>query len=379
MRSTALLLCLLTTVASAQQQTSAPSDSEFNPYPAPPAPPLVSAPPEPAPEPTPTEVPPAHVAPATPPPPAPTVAPAPSPAPAPLSTGPAESPRERAKRYGRSSAGSGGSTLIVTEVLTGIVGGAMLGSAYDISDVEGVGTDAFTGAVTGALALGTLGAVYQYFVPVGRYEGMLVSGAATTGFIAGLTLSNTHDLNSRETALLTLATTQVGVAGVLLLTSGPGDVSAGDAALVGASSLYACVLTGLFEYILADQQHRKFQFSPVLLAPALGMALGGLLAMPLELESHHVVQIAGIPLSVGMATLWVGSRVTDGSTAARTTVIAIGATLALTTLAYALSEPPPAQELARASTVQAIPVPVVMSAGRQDEALAAGPGLLVRF
>src|SRR5689334_4494789 len=94
MRSIAILLSLVATVASAQQPDA--------PTAPPPPPPLAPAPTE------------------------------PPPPPRAGATGPSESPGERAIRYSRFSAGPGGSLLAFTEVVSGIVTGAMLGHSYDI-------------------------------------------------------------------------------------------------------------------------------------------------------------------------------------------------------------------------------------------------------
>lgn len=392
MKSLVLLLCLVATTASAQQ-SEAPRDSEFAPFPGPPAaPPLVSAPAE-APTNTPPQTAPSQGtwgAPSesanAPPDESAQVAPAPpaaAPRAVPGSVGPAESPGQRAMRYSRASSNLGGGTLIVTEALSGIVGGAMLGSSRGGLGLGG--GSAFTSATLGGFALGSLGALYQYFIPVGRHEGLLTAGAATTGFIAALALSSDYKLDSGGRALFTVAASQVGVATVLLATSGQGDVSDGDMALVGMSSVYACVFASLIEYLHADHLGQSYSFTPMLVAPAVGMAIGGLLSIPMELDMNDVVEAGGLPLSVGLMTLWIGSRFASGPALARATLISVGTTLLITSLAIGLAaEPHPpltasAHTSATAGQVEAVPVPVVMTAGLKGDALAAGPGLFVRF
>ncbi|XXF75389.1 hypothetical protein P2318_20220 [Myxococcaceae bacterium GXIMD 01537] len=358
MRILALLLCLLATLARAQQSETT-DDAGFEPYPAPP--PLVPAD-------APTAPPPARPSVTRPLPPAPPPAPASS----------AARPRER--RHSRFHAGEGGSTLILTQWLAGAASGAMLGAAGDGPDRDG-NSDALTGAMMGGLTLGAASALYQYFVPVEHNESLLAAGAASTGFMAGLTLAAEYDLGDRDRALLTLATTQAGVISVLALSSGEGDVSAGDAALVGMSSVYTFVFTGLIEYLHAKNANTTMRATPLLLAPAVGMALGGLLALPFEPELSEVVAIGGFPLTMGLLTLWIGPNLADGPTVARVTLAAVATTLGLAILATAISDDHASGSgrTASADTIQALPIPVLTSAGARGEAIAAGPGLLMRF
>lgn len=380
MRFPLLLLCLITTVAQAQQ-ADAPPDSEFAPYPqaapAPPPPPLVTAPeesraPEPADAPR-TSAPVLAEEPRTP--------PADVATRAPPDSKPVPPPASKQARSSRPSVNAGGATLIVTEVLTGLVGGALVGSAYSQLDAsEGGGNGPYTGAMLGGLALGTASVLYQHHVPVGRNEALLAAGAATTGLMASLTLSDVGALEARERAFLSFASTQLGVGTVLLLTSGGNDVSSGDAALVAMSSLYGGVVTSLFQYLHASQNRRDFNFNPVLLAPAVGMALGGLLALPLELTPREVLQVGALPLAVGVTILWLGVPLAEGPTVAKAMLVGMGATFVLSTLAVALSsDATPSTDTAHASSVQALPVPVVMPAGVRNDALAVGPGLQLIF
>jgi hypothetical protein len=401
MRSLILLLGLAATVAGAQQpETAASSQEALSPPPLPSAPdepewatpPSFDTPPavEAAPAPTPPEVAPA---------PDPTpreVAPAPSPrpagsrrspppgavrAPAPAYVGPAEPAAKRALRYSRLSAGEGGSLVVLTEAMGGLVTGAMLGDSYD---AEGGRADgAYAGAMLGALTLGAAGTLYQYFVPVRRNESLLAAGAATLGFTAGVSAANAWGMDSRERALLSLVTSQVGVASVLLLTSGGGDVSSGDSALMGMMSFYALLSTGLLEYIGARQSGERFRYAPVLVAPAAGMLLGGLLAIPLEVSPASIRDITLFPLGMGGLALLIGSRLdVSQATVAKTVAGTVGGTFALTLLLTVLASDVPTQQDLRAdagSGLQAVPVPVVVPAGRDNRSLAAGPGLFMRF
>jgi hypothetical protein len=342
--------------------------------------PLPVARPEAAQTPVPT---PREVEPAPTPAPARSQAPAPGAvrAPAPACIGPAEPASKRALRYSRLSAGEGGSLVVLTEAMGGLVTGAMLGGSYD---GEGGRADgAYAGAMLGALTLGAAGTLYQYFVPVRRNESLLAAGAATLGFTAGVSAANAWDMDSRQRALLSLVTSQVGVASVLLLTSGGEDVSSGDTALMGMMSFYALLSTSLVEYIGARQSGERFRYAPVLIAPAAGMLLGGLLAIPLEVSPSSIRDITVFPLGMGALALLVGSRLdVSQATVAKTVAGTVGGTFALTVLLTVLSSDVPTQQDLRAearSGPQAVPVPVVMPAGRDNRSLAAGPGLFMRF
>ncbi|MFP2933225.1 hypothetical protein ACLESO_50385, partial [Pyxidicoccus sp. 3LG] len=283
-------------------------------------------------------------------------------------------------RYSRLSAAAGGPTLVLSEAVGGMVLGAMLGSSYD--DPNGRSDNAYTGAMLGALTLGTASTLYQYFVPVRRNEALLAAGAATLGFTAGVSAANGWDLDSRRRALLALTTSQVGVASVLLLTAGGEDVSSGDTGLVGMTTLYAFLTTGLVEYIGARQTGEDYRFTPLLIAPAAGMLLGGLLAIPLELSPSSLRDATVFPVGMGLAALLVGSRLdVSDATVAKTVLGTMAGTFAITVLLNALApEGPTQQDRLRADGgFQPVPVPVVVPAGRGNNAVAAGPGLFMRF
>ncbi|WP_224240157.1 hypothetical protein [Hyalangium gracile] len=345
MRSIALLLSLVATIASAQQ----PDAPVTEPSP-PPPPPLTPAPTEPAPPPMPA---------------------------GPTATGPAESPGERAVRYSRFSAGSGGPLLAFTEVMSGIVSGAMLGHSYDEEQEDDNENNAYTGAVIGGLTLGTISTLYQYYVPVHRNESFLVSGAAASSFVAGLAIGRDADLSLRDTAWLTLGATQLGIITVLAVTHGGGDVSTGDAALVGMVSLYALTLTGLTQGIIDTSGSGDMSYMPTFVAPAVGMALGGLLTIPLEMDPGRVVKLTLVPLGVGTTMLWLGSILADGTTVPLTSLAGVVTSFALTYLLTSDPGVPTEKDSLRRADFQAAPVPVVLAT--KDGSLAGGAGLFVRF
>jgi hypothetical protein len=290
--------------------------------------------------------------------------------------GPVEPASERALRYSRFSAGAGGPMLIFTEVLSGLVTGAMVGHA------SGSDNGAYVGAVLTGLTLATGAAVYQYYVPVERMESLLAVGGAATGFLAGLGYSVEQDASDRTRAITTLLTTQAGVIAVLASTIGAGDVSAGDASLVGMSSIYAFALTALAQVSTkAANPDRDLNLTPSLLAPAIGMAVGGLLTLPLELSPVRVLKLTVIPLGVGATLLLVGTALADGPAVPLTAMGGVVATFVITWLATTEPIPgaPPTRREMQPQLENIVPMPVVVSAGRRGESLGAGPGLLLRF
>jgi hypothetical protein len=284
-------------------------------------------------------------------------------------------------RYSRFSAGPGGPLLAFTEVISGIVSGAMLGHSYDKDDLDDDReNNAYTGAVVGGLLLGTASTLYQYYTPVERNEAFLVSGAATAGFIAGLAFGLDRDLSNRDTAWLTLGTTQLGVISVLAFTHGGGDVSTGDASVVGMVSLYALTLTALTQRIIDESGSGDMSYLPTAMAPALGLALGGLLATQVDMDPGRVVKLTLVPIGVGLSMLWLGSILADGTTVPLTALAGVVTSFALTYLLTSDPGVPTEREGSRRlSSVQAMPVPVVMAVGHDKSSVAAGPGLFVSF
>jgi hypothetical protein len=291
-----------------------------------------------------------------------------------------ETASERADRYSRFSSGSGGMLLVFTELISGLTTGALLGHTVESEN------GAYVGGVLGALSLGTAAAVYQYYVPVERNESLLSAGGAALGFLAGFGYGSEHGLGSRDRAIAALLTTQAGIIGVLAATAGPGDVSDGDASLVGMTALYAFVFTGLIQSTVAlgDEGEEDTDLSPTLIAPALGMALGGALAIPFELSANRVFKLTALPLGVGAALLLAGTALANGPAVPLSAMGGIAATFVITLLAT--DEPPtpyppsePRRRLRSPEAFQAAPVPVLMRSGKRGESLTAGPGLLLRF
>lgn len=314
--------------------------------------------------------------PPTPPPPPPSVSPR-------AYDGPAESPSERAWRYSRFSSGQGGLLLIFTELISGLTTGGLYGNSLDTTN----GT--YLGAVIGGLTLGTAAAIYQYYVPVERNESLLAAGGAALGFLAGFGAAYEQGATPQQRALTSLLTTQLGIVAVMAATYGPGDVSEGDAGLVGMTALYAFVVTGLTQAAVhLSNKDSTLNLTPTFIAPAIGMALGGLLAIPFELAPRRVFRLTVVPLAVGAVMLGAGALLANGPAVPLSALGGVAATFVITLLATANDQPtpyPPSRVGRRdwrsvgSNTVQAIPVPVVMRSGVRGESLTAGPGMLLRF
>ncbi|MBM7112088.1 hypothetical protein [Archangium primigenium] len=321
------------------------------------------------------------------PPPAMEQAPAPQPqyVPAPPSQGPVETPGERAERYSRYSrfsSGEGGLLLIFTELISGTVTGSFYGHAL------GKTNGAYVGGVVTGLTLGTAAALYQYYVPVERNEAALAATGAALGFLAGFGYGTQAKLSDKSRAVTTLLTTQLGIIGVLAATSSVGDVSDGDTSLVAMSALYAFVLTGLTQatFYLADDDRGRINLAPSLVAPLVGMGIGGLLAVPFELRPSRVFKLTAVPLGVGAILLVVGTALADGPAVPLTAMGGVVASFVITALATAddYTDYPPSRtgrrlRSQRGQAFKAMPVPVFMRAGERGDSLTAGPGMLLRF
>ena len=252
----------------------------------------------------------------------------------------------------------------------------MLGGAYD---TDGKNSNAYSGAMISGLALGTAGTLYQYFVPVQRRESMLAATASVVGMMGGIAVANGNGMNDRDRALLALVTSQAGMFATLLLTAGGEDVSGEDLGLMTVTSSYAFLFTGLLEFISHAETRRGYNFAPVLLAPAVGLALGGLLAIPLELSAGRLLLISLVPLIPAGMALTLAAPLSGNATTGRVVLTTLSASFVLTALVAVFTYEPPAKERTSTSAVRLTPVPVVLAAGRDNRSIAAGPGVFASF
>jgi hypothetical protein len=294
----------------------------------------------------------------------------------PPGTGPAESAGTRAQRYSRFSAGPAGPSIAVAEVLLGVAGGAILGNAFD---TEGKTNHLYTGAMLGGLMLGTGGIVYQYFFPVERRESLLATTAALAGLAGGIAYANNQGLNDQGRAMLALITSQAGMFTSLLITSGGRDLSGADYWLISITAVYATLFASLIELIHDAENPGGYNFAPMLMAPAIGMALGGLLAIPIEMNGVGIAILSSAPIVVSGMAFGMAAALSGNATTGKVGLVALSASFVVSAMAIAFTYAPPPQERAFASTVQIAPVPVVLAAGRGNTGLAAGPGLWIQF
>jgi hypothetical protein len=281
-------------------------------------------------------------------------------------------------RYSRFSAGPGGPAVVVTEVLLGLIGGSVLGSAYDTS---GGTNNLYTGAMVGGLTLGTAGILYQYFRPVERSEALFASLLSLSAMVGGIGFSNDRGLSDPARGIVALACSQVGLFTTLALTSGGMGISGSDMGLISLTSFYSVLIAGLVEFINdAEDSVRGYNFAPMLMAPTIGMVLGGLLSIPLELNGVGFAVLWSVPIMASGMAIALSAPLSGNATTGKVVLITLTSSLGLTALITALTSsvaPAPARE--SASAPKLTPVPVVLAAGRRNTGLAVGPGVAIQF
>lgn len=275
------------------------------------------------------------------------------------------------KRHSRFSAGPGGTLLIFTETLTGLVTGGLVGASY-VSGARSSAQGGYFGALSGGVLLGGISAMYQYYVPVGRVTSGLAALGSVVGALAGVGFG--LGLRFDHPAPITwsvLVGSQLGVAATLAATYGMADISGEDLGLIGMSTLYATVLT-LLGYALIGLAPDW----PLAMAPAAGMAIGGLLATQFDLETGRALRLTALPLGIGMVLFYLGATwAGDARLAAATTLVGIGIAFGLT-LMFTTEEAP---EVAMAEPTRIFATPVILAAGRRNEGIAVGPGVGLTF
>ncbi|MFL5344015.1 MAG: hypothetical protein ACJ8AT_04445, partial [Hyalangium sp.] len=184
----------------------------------------------------------------------------------------------------------------------------------------------------------------------------------------------------RDRALLPLACSQVGLFASLVLTSGGLDVSGADIGLITLTSFYSVLIAGLIEFINdANNSARGYNFAPMLMAPAIGMAMGGLLSIPLELNGMDFALLYSVPLAASGFALAMAAPLSGNATTGRAVLITLTSSLGLTALITALTSAVAPQQPASASAPRLTPVPVVLATGRHNTGLAVGPGVSIQF
>lgn len=287
----------------------------------------------------------------------------------------AQGPRSR---FSLLSAGRGGALFAFSQIVDGLVIGAVIGASITAqpSSPLALPQGAYLGALAGGVGLGGLGVLLQYFQPIG----LVASGAAALGIgvgaLAGLGAallleSFVTGLPAVLPGVLALVGSQVGALVPLALLWTAEDLDPADLAMLGVASLWAATLTGLVNLSVG----RPLAAPALLIAPALGMAAGGLVAALTTISTGEVFRYTALPLGVGAAALFLGGLL--GATPQLAAIAALS-TIALTVfttglVSFATTVP------SRTDGVTLVPTVTVLPAGRRSEDVALGPAALVRF
>lgn len=307
-----------------------------------------------------------------PPPPPPTE---PEATPAPSSAPKASDRVTKGGRHSRFSAGPGGALFAFSEGLDGLVLGALAGTGISTGGAGGGG--AFIGALLGGVVLGGAATALQYAHPIGVASAGTMALGLGVGVLAGFGLSTALVVSSFSIAsLVALAGSQIGMLVPLIALWNTDDISGEDLALMGMTSTYAFVLTGLTSLLFSGLSPTA-RLAAVLFAPAFGMALGALWALGPDLAAGRILKLTALPLGVGALTLLLGVALAAGNLqiVAAATMLTTVATFGLT---YFLTADDPAAP-ASTTPVAVQPTVTMVPAGWRNEAVAVGPALVGRF
>ncbi len=216
------------------------------------------------------------------------------------------------ERFSRFSAGRGGPLFAFSQVVDGLVVGGLIGAALSTPSTGplAVPSGAYLGALAGGVGLGAVGVLLQYFQPIG----LVAAGAAAlglgVGLLGGLGLASglsafIPGLPAVLPGLLALVGSQVGALVPLALLWSADDLDPSDLAMLGAGALDAFALTALFNVALG----RPLLESALLVAPAIGMAVGGLVAALTRVPLSKVVRYGALPVGVGLSLFYLGGVV----------------------------------------------------------------------
>lgn len=284
------------------------------------------------------------------------------------------------ERFSRFSAGRGGPLFAFSQVVDGLVVGGLIGAGLSTPQTGplAVPGGAYLGALAGGVGLGAVGVLLQYFQPIG----LVAAGAAALGLgvgvLGGLGLASglsafVPGLPAVLPGLLALVGSQVGALVPLALLWSADDLDPSDLAMLGAGALDAFALTAFFNVALAT----PLLASALLLAPAVGMAVGGLVAALTRVPLSTVVRYGALPVGVGLALFYLGSVVFQAPQLAA--IAALGGTAltagitALVEFAQGPSTPP------RPDAVTVLPSITILPASPRSEQLVLGPGFAGSF
>lgn len=279
-------------------------------------------------------------------------------------------PATTGARFSAFSAGRGGALFAFSEGVGGLVLGGVLGAGLSSGGALVSAQGVYLGALAGGVVLGALGSVLQYVQPIGLVAAGATSLGLVVGGLAGFGVASLlSGLGSVALpGLLALVGAQVGGLVPLALSWATEDLEPSALAMMGAAALSAFALTGLVNLAIG----RPLVPAALLLAPAVGMAIGGLIAAVSRVQVSTIFRYAGLPLGAALAlfaivagvfeSVQLGAAVALGGAA-----VTLGVT-ALVTFATAPAKP---------EAVSLLPTVVVVP-GR-GSALSVGPGAVIRF
>ncbi|MDX2010917.1 MAG: hypothetical protein SFW67_12030 [Myxococcaceae bacterium] len=280
-------------------------------------------------------------------------------------------------RFSRFSAGRGGPLYAFSQLVDGVVLGAFAGGGLATGGRLGSG-EAFIGALAGGLLLGGAHTVVQYFHPVGLATAGTIALGTGVGALAGFGVASLGIVSSFTTsALIAVAFSQLGaLVPLLALWNVEDDISGEDLALLGMTSGYGFVLTGLTLLLFGGRVSGLAAQVALLVAPAVGMALGSLWALGPDLAQGRILKLTALPLGVGLLTFLLGAVLAQGNfqLVGAATLLTTAATFGVT---YFLTSDEPARSTPGGASVQ--PSLSLAPAGWRNEGIAVGPALTGRF
>ncbi len=262
-------------------------------------------------------------------------------------------------RYSDFSAGPGGVWFIVTQGVVGLFGGALVGAVRGAQSRE-----LYPWMFGGGLLLGAASGIFQYIHPIGR----AAAGASALGAAAGLSAGMglvvaTGTQAPLPVAALLVAGMEVGALAPILLSWAEPDLRRSSAALMGSGASYALALTTLSVLYLRGSGNLINPAVPLLVAPAAGMLVGGVLGAFLDPHPVDVFKLTAIPLGACAALVGYGLILqVPMHKVAVASGVGMAAALALTVVLYETEVEEPAPLPARAAVSRWTVTPGVLGA-----------------
>lgn len=296
------------------------------------------------------------------------------PPPPPETPGPVLADRTATReRFSRFSAGRGGPLFAFAEGLDGLILSGLAGAGTATGGQLGT-SGAFIGALAGGVVFGAGAAILQYVHPIGLASAGTMALGMGVGTLAGFGIATAATISSFTVAsLLALAVSQLGMLVPLVALWSVEDIPGEDLALMGMTSTYAFVLTALTSFLFMTIPSST-RTAAVLIAPAIGMALGSLWAHAVDLAPGRVLKLTALPLGVGLVTFILGAVLTQLNLP-----IMSAATLLTTLTTFGLTYFLTADEPAAAPAVSVSPTISMVTVGSRNESMALGPALIGRF